>query len=114
MKAESNHSRFTIAQELVEALDSKFFRTLRRAGSDRDIEISDVLNGRADIGTIAENMPRTDRLSPGHLNLMQEAGILVSSKEDRHVYYHVNGKSFMEKVLDISEKINKCVAEWLP
>jgi len=113
MVTKSKNTRFEIAQELVEALDSKFFKTL---GEPVRIQILKflMLNGKADIGTIAENMPQDRSVISRHLNLMQEAGILISSKEDRHVYYHVNGKPFMEKILDISGKINKCVEECCP
>ena len=113
METESTHSRFEIAEELVEALDSKFFKTLSEPIRVQILKFL-MLNGRADIGTIAEHMPQDRSVISRHLNLMQEAEILISSKEDRHVYYQINGKPFLEKVLDISEKINKCVKECCP
>ena len=113
MGTKNKISRFEIAQELVEALDSKLFKTLSEPVRIQILKFL-MLNGRADIATIAEKMPQDRSVISRHLNLMQEAGILISSKEDRHVYYTVNGKVFMEKVLDISEKINKCVKECCP
>ena len=113
METENKNSRNKIAQEVVEALDSKFFKTLAEPVRIQILKFL-MLNGRADIGTIAEHMPQDRSVISRHLNLMQETGILNSSKENRHVYYQINGKPFLEKVLDISEKINKCVKECCP
>jgi DNA-binding transcriptional ArsR family regulator len=113
METENKYSRNEIAQEFVEALDSKFFKTLSEPVRVQILKFL-MLNGRADIGTIAEHMPQDRSVISRHLNLMQEAGILTSSKENRHVYYDVNGKPFIEKLVDISEKITKCVQECCP
>ena len=113
METESTYSRTQIAQELVEALDSKFFKTLSEPVRVQILKFL-MLNGRADIGTIAEHMPQDRSVISRHLNLMQETGILTSNKENRHVYYDVNGQSFLEKLVDISEKIRKCMKECCP
>jgi len=68
----------------------------------------------ADIQTIAENMPQDRSVISRHLNLMQEAGILTCEKENRHMFYNVNGQPFIEKLVDITEKIRKCMNECCP
>lgn len=113
MESEKAYTKAQLAQELVEALDSKFFRTLSEPVRVQILKFL-MLNGRADIGTIAEHMPQDRSVISRHLNLMQEAGVLSSEKENRHVYYIVNGQSFLEKLVDISTKISKCLKECCP
>lgn len=113
MAAEKTYSRIQLAQELVEALDSKFFKTLSEPVRVEILKYL-MLNGRADIGTIAAHMPQDRSVISRHLNLMQETGILTSIKENRFVYYDVNGQHFLDKLVDISEKIGKCIKECCP
>ena len=107
METEKTQSRSQIAEELVEAVDSKFFKTL---GEPVRVQILKylMLNGRADIQTIAENMPQDRSVVSRHLNLMQEAGILICEKEN------VDGQPFIEKLVDITEKTKKCMKECCP
>jgi DNA-binding transcriptional ArsR family regulator len=113
MKTTLTHRQIKIAEELVEVLDSKFFKTLSEPVRVQILKFL-MLNGRADIGSIAENMPQDRSVISRHLNLMQEAGILISEKESRHVIYSVNGQPFLEKLVDITAKINKCMKECCP
>jgi DNA-binding transcriptional ArsR family regulator len=113
MEMNNRQSKFKIAEELVEALDSKFFKTLSEPVRVQILKFL-MLNGRADIQTIAENMPQDRSVISRHLNLMQDAGILTGEKEDRHVFYNVNGQPFIEKLVDITEKIRKCMNECCP
>ncbi|MDB4444134.1 winged helix-turn-helix domain-containing protein [bacterium] len=113
METEKPESRIQIANELVEAVDSKFFKTLSEPVRVQILKFL-MLNGRADIQTIAENMPQDRSVVSRHLNLMQEAGVLTCQKENRHVFYDVNGQPFLEKLVDITEKIRKCVKECCP
>jgi len=102
-----------ILEELVEAFDSKLFKTLSEPVRVQILKVL-MLNGRSDIGSIAENMPQDRSVISRHLNLMQEAGILISEKVNRHVFYSINGQPFLEKLVDITETINKCMKECCP
>ncbi len=113
METIKTQSRHEIAEELVEAFDAKFFKTLSEPVRVQILKFL-MLNGRADIGSIAENMPQDRSVISRHLNLMQEAGILISEKENRHVFYNVNGQPFLDKLVDITAKINKCMKECCP
>ena len=113
METEKPESRIQIANELVEAVDSKFFKTLSEPVRVQILKFL-MLNGRADIQTIAENMPQDRSVVSRHLNLMQEAGVLTCQKENRHVFYDVNGQPFLEKLVDITEKIRRCIKECCP
>lgn len=113
MEIIKTQSRNQIAEELVKAFDSKLFKSLSEPVRVQILKFL-MLNGRADIGTIAENMPQDRSVISRHLNLMQEAGILISEKENRHMFYSVNGEPFVEKLEDITEKINRCIKECCP
>ena len=56
-----------------------------------------LLNGRADIATIANNMPQDRSVVSIHLNRMSEVGILRCENETRHVYYEIDGNVFLDK-----------------
>lgn len=113
METTLTHSQLKIAEELVEVLDSKFFKTLSEPVRVQILKFL-MLNGRSDIGSIAENMPQDRSVISRHLNLMQETGILISEKESRHMFYSINGQPFLEKLVDITEKIRKCMKECCP
>ncbi len=106
-------SRNEIAEELVEAFDSKFFKTLSEPVRVQILKFL-MLNGRADIGTIAKNMPQDRSVISRHLSLMKEVGILTTQSENRYVFYEINGRPFLEKMIDITEKIGKCMKECCP
>ena len=106
-------SRNEIAEELVEAFDSKFFRTLSEPVRVQILKFL-MLNGRADVGTIAKNMPQDRSVISRHLTLMQEVGILTSQSENRHVFYEKNGRPFLEKLIAITEKIGRCMKKCCP
>ena len=99
--------------ELVSVLDSKLFKTLSEPVR---IEILRFLlqNGRADIGAIAEKLPQDRSVISRHLALMGDAGLLKTDKEGRHVFYEINGPTFLEKLETIVANIKKCLAECCP
>lgn len=113
METITPRSRSKVAEELVEALDSTFFKTLSEPVRVEILKYI-MLNGRADIQTIAANMPQDRSVISRHLNLMQETGILTGEKENRHMFYNINGQPFIEKLVDIAEKIKKCMNECCP
>lgn len=102
-----------IANKLVSAMDSKFFKSL---GEPVRVEIIRflLLNGRADIGTIAENMPQDRSVISRHLNLMHEVGILTCTKESRHMYYSLNAGTFLERFTNITRMVETCLKECGP
>lgn len=102
-----------IANKLVSVLDSKFFKSL---GEPVRVEIIRflLLNGRADIGTIAENMPQDRSVISRHLNLMQDVGILSCEKVSRHMYYSLNAAAFLERFTNMKNLVESCVKECGP
>lgn len=102
-----------IAEELVRILDSKLFKTLSEPVRVQILKFL-LLNGRSDIGTIAEQMPQDRSVISRHLNLMYEAGILASEKEGRYIYYDVNPGEFLEKVEGIAGTLRTCISVCCP
>ena len=105
--------QFEIANELVTVLDSKFFKSLSEPVRVEILRYL-LLNGRADIGTIAQDMPQDRSVISRHLNLMLEAGILVCEKESRHMFYSINAAAFLEKFTNITALVKTCVNECGP
>ncbi len=99
-----------IAGQLVDILDSKFFKSL---GEPVRVEIIRflLLNGRADIATISENMPQDRSVISRHLNLMQEVGILTCVKESRHMFYSINAQGFLERFSGMARLVEECLKE---
>ena len=102
-----------IAEEVVEILDSSFFKTLSEPVRVQILKFL-LLNGRSDISTIAKQMPQHRSVISRHLNLMYTVGILTSEKEARHTYYAINTQPFLEKVKGIADKIRACMRVCCP
>ncbi len=103
-------NQLKIVNGLVDVLDSKFFKTLSEPARVQIIKFI-MLNGRADIGTIAEHMPQDRSVVSRHLNQMHEVGILTCEKESRHMYYDINAQAFLDRLLNITDLIKKCMNE---
>jgi DNA-binding transcriptional ArsR family regulator len=113
MGTQETASKMKIVEELVNILDSKLFKTLSEPVRVQILKFL-LLNGRSDIGTIAEHMPQDRSVISRHLNLMYEAGVLNCEKESRHIYYEINAQAFRDKLENISEQTRKCIAECCP
>ena len=106
-------SREKAAEELVEMLDSKFFKALSEPVRIQIIKFL-ILNGRSDIAAIAKTLPQDRSVISRHLRFMHDVGILNSEKVTRHVYYEINGALFLTKMGNIIEKAHKCMPECCP
>ncbi len=99
--------------ELVTVFDSKFFKTLSEPVRIQILKYL-MINGRADIGSIAEQMPQDRSVISRHLNLMSEVGILTCEKESRYMFYEINGKTFIDKLENFTHLIRKCMVQCCP
>ncbi len=113
METQSPKNNLSIIDELVQNFDSKFFKTLSEPVRVQILRFL-MLNGRSDIGTIAEHMPQDRSVISRHLNLMHTAGILNCEKETRHIFYEINGQTFIDKLEKITSQIRKCMEEYCP
>jgi DNA-binding transcriptional ArsR family regulator len=101
------------ADDLVDNFDARFFKTLSEPVR-VDILRFLMLNGRSDIGTIADHMPQDRSVVSRHLNLMHEAGILDCQKETRYVFYQIDGRAFIDKLEAITRQIRNCMEVCCP
>jgi DNA-binding transcriptional ArsR family regulator len=113
MESQAEQIKHSIIDELVEVLDSKLFKTLSEPVRVEILKFV-MLNGRSDIGTIAEHMPQDRSVISRHLNLMYEVGILKSEKESRHMFFEINCQTFLDKLETITAQIRKCITECCP
>ena len=113
MKTLYTQKQLEIANKLMDVMDSKFFKSMGEPVRVRIIRFL-LLNGRADIGTIAENMPQDRSVISRHLNLMQDVGILDCEKESRHMFYSLNAPVFLERFMNITDLIKNCIKECGP
>ena len=96
------------ADQLINAFDSKFFKTLSEPVRMQIMRFL-LLNGRSDIATIADNMPQDRSVISRHLTLMSDVGILKCEKETRHVFYEIDGNVFLDKLETMTRQIRKCM-----
>ncbi len=113
METTTTQIKTNLLDELVEHFDSKFFKTLSEPVRVQILKFI-MLNGRADIGTIAEHMPQDRSVISRHLNLMHQVGILKCEKESRHMFYEINADSFIDKFDNITKQIKKCMEKCCP
>ncbi|MFC1830008.1 ArsR/SmtB family transcription factor [Thermodesulfobacteriota bacterium] len=105
--------REKIADELVEILDSKFFKALSEPVRIQILKFL-ILNGRSDIAAIAKTLPQDRSVISRHLQFMHGVGILNCEKITRHVYYEINGVLFLTRLSNIMEKIKECMPDCCP
>jgi DNA-binding transcriptional ArsR family regulator len=99
-----------IVDQLVNVLDSKFFKSL---GEPVRVELLRylLLQGRTDIGTISQDLPQDRSVISRHLNLMYEVGLLNCEKESRHMYYSINASEFLNRFTNIAGLVKQCIEE---
>jgi DNA-binding transcriptional ArsR family regulator len=102
-----------VVDDLVKALDSKVMKALSEPTRAKILKFL-MLNGRSDISTIAEHLPQDRSVISRHLNMMAEAGIVISEKETRHRFYTINGAAFLREFEAITQNIKKCMSECCP
>ena len=113
METKYTQKQLEIANQLVDVMDSKFFKSMVEPVRIEIIRYL-LLHGRSDIGTIAENMPQDRSVISRHLNLMQEVGILNCEKETRHMFYSLNAEAFLARFSNMTELVKACIKECGP
>lgn len=95
-------------QEAVDAaiavLDTAFFSALQEPARIAVLRRL-MLLGRADVGQIAEGLPQERSVISRHLQVLQDAGVVRSTKEGRHRYYQVDGPAVLRSLQAIMESL---------
>lgn len=97
-----------LVKELAKNLDSKFFKSLSEPVRQELLKYL-LLNGRSDVGTIAQHLPQDRSVISRHLQFMHKTGILNCEKEGRFVYYSINGKDFLAKLESLVDQVRACI-----
>ncbi len=101
-------SRTQAADACIEILDTDFFRALCEPARIQIFRVL-VLQGRSDIGSIAEAMPQDRSVIARHLQIMERAGLLRAQSEGRHTFYCIDGPTIAARVERISALIQTLV-----
>lgn len=90
-------SRSAAANACLAVLDAAFFKAFcdptRLEVVRRLIKL-----GRADIGAIAEALPQDRSVISRHLQILEHAGVAVSTREGRQVFYELNGPVIVDRL----------------
>jgi len=100
-------------EELVKALDSRFFKALTEPTRTQILKFL-MLEGRADISTIANHFPQDRTVISRHLQMMGEAGLLAVEKETRHRFYSINGEKLLREFETVVANLKACMHACCP
>lgn len=106
-------SREEVADTCVAMLDTGFFRALCEPVR---VEILRqlILKGRADVNTIAEEMPKDRSVIARHLQLMERAGLLISQVEGRHTFYEIDGPAVVDRMSQVTSALKAIIPMCCP
>lgn len=108
-----DQSIHTATDELIDSIDSKFFKALSEPVRVQLLKYL-ILSGKSDIASIAAAFPQDRSVISRHLQAMHNAGILRSAKVSRHVYYEIDGGVVLEKFERIAAQIRQCLPHCCP
>lgn len=93
----SVHDRERVAAACLQAIDGPFFAALSEPARVDILRIL-IVKGRADVSTIASDSPRDRSVTTRHLQVLEAAGLLRSSREGRHTYYEIDGERVLRQL----------------
>lgn len=108
MKERRTQPTPTATDELIDLIDSRFFKALSEPVRVQLLKHL-ILSGKSDIASIAAAFSQDRSVISRHLQAMRSAGLLRSEKVSRHVYYEIDGGIVLEKFERIAAKIRQCL-----
>lgn len=103
-----HQTREEVAAMCTELLDTSFFRALCEPVR-IDILKQLVVQGRSDVGSIAEAMPQDRSVIARHLQLMERTGLLRAEAQGRHTFYEVDGPAILERMANATKALQALV-----
>ena len=102
-----------IGKQLAEVLDTRMFRAL---GEPARTEVLKALieHGPCDVESIAETLPQDRSVISRHLQQLEEAGILTSTRAGRRRLYAFDGPALLATFDRIHATIRQLVATCCP
>lgn len=104
----SEKNALSCGRTLYDSIDFDFYKTLFDPVRS-DILIYLVCHGKKNIKEISENFSQDRSVISRHLDLMHRYGIVLKTKQDRHIYYEASGSFIVEQF----EKTTKNLKELL-
>jgi DNA-binding transcriptional ArsR family regulator len=99
-------SREQVAAACLEALDGSFFKALSEPARIAILRVV-ILQGRSDVGSIANRVPQDRSVVARHLQVLERARILRSVAEGRHTFYEIDGPGVLAQVETLLELFKK-------
>ncbi len=106
-------SRTAAANACLAVLDADFFRAFCEPAR-LEVVRQMIKLGRADIGEIADGLPQDRSVVSRHLQVLEQAGVAVSAKEGRRVFYELDGPVIMNKLAGMTDAFAPLVATCCP
>jgi DNA-binding transcriptional ArsR family regulator len=94
------------ARDVAEILDSRLFKALCEPVR-IDIVRFLTVEGRSDVGTIAESFTQDTSVISRHLRILHEAGVVRRDKQGRHVFFELDGQRVVEQMEAITAQCRK-------
>jgi len=109
----NRRSRERTAQELAAILDSQLFRALCEPVR-VDIVKFLTANGRADVQTVAAQVPQDRSVVSRHLAMLHRAGVVRREKIGRQVFFELEGVSVITRMEHMLHRFRSVVALCCP
>jgi DNA-binding transcriptional ArsR family regulator len=106
-------TRSEAANACLAILDAEFFKALSEPSRLKVVRRL-IRLGRADIGAIAEGLPQDRSVVSRHLQALEEAGLAISGREGRHIYYELDGPAILKKLGAMAEAFAPLVPVYCP
>jgi DNA-binding transcriptional ArsR family regulator len=99
-------TRVQAAVATFDAFNGSFLKALTepaRAALVREL----LLHGRMDVGSIADKVPQDRSVVARHLQTLERAGLVRSTKEGRHTFYEIDGDGVLEQLETLTDLFKK-------
>ncbi|MGD9333029.1 MAG: metalloregulator ArsR/SmtB family transcription factor [Desulfobacterales bacterium] len=113
MKSITRQTDLTAIDELIDLIDSRFFKALSEPVRVQLMKYL-ILSGKSDIASIAAAFPQDRSVISRHLQAMLEVGLLRREKVSRYVYYEIDGETVLDRFERISAKIRQSLPQCCP
>ena len=78
------------ARQAMQIIDTELFRALCEPS--RVAILAELIRkGRSDVNAVAEGLPQDRSVISRHLQILADCGVVVASREGRHVFYEIDG-----------------------
>jgi predicted transcriptional regulator len=96
-------------ETIISQLDTRFMKAFCEPARLEIIKHL-LIEGRADVGTLASKMTQDRSVISRHLTYLHQSGILDRKKDGRRSVYNINGLNTLSMLEDMLELVRKCVA----